>query len=69
MSRRGLGSAPREDDPEEIDIVAFQTSLDDSVNAVRLLVDSWTPKNLGPQWTSQAPSTSFAAGARLRPPR
>ena len=42
---------------EESDI-AFQTSLDDSVNALRSLVDSLTPKNLGPQWKS-APGTTL----------
>lgn len=48
------------DDQVDVDLEAFQLSLDESVSAARSLVDSWIPTNLGPQWDiviSAGPST------------
>lgn len=57
-------SQPQPEQEEEItDLVAFQSSLDDSVSAVRSLVDSWLPKDLDASW--DAPDTNSFANATL----
>uniref|UniRef100_A0A0K3CSP8 BY PROTMAP: gi/342321161/gb/EGU13096.1/ Proteophosphoglycan 5 [Rhodotorula glutinis ATCC 204091] n=1 Tax=Rhodotorula toruloides TaxID=5286 RepID=A0A0K3CSP8_RHOTO len=58
----------------DFDPVAFQASLDDAVNETRALVDSWLPKDLGPEWTSAFAAKKGADGLqslkdRARPPR
>ncbi|BGP32188.1 hypothetical protein JCM10296v2_003968 [Rhodotorula toruloides] len=58
----------------DFDPVAFQASLDDAVNETRALVDSWLPKDLGPEWTSVFAAKKGADGLqslkdRARPPR
>ncbi|KAJ8294088.1 hypothetical protein OF846_002663 [Rhodotorula toruloides] len=58
----------------DFDPVAFQASLDDAVNETRALVDSWLPKDLGPEWTSAFAAKKGSDGLqslkdRARPPR
>ncbi|BGP24759.1 proteophosphoglycan 5 [Rhodotorula toruloides] len=58
----------------DFDPVAFQASLDDAVNETRALIDSWLPKDLGPEWTSAFAAKKGADGLqslkdRARPSR
>lgn len=59
---------------EEItDIKSFQSSLNDSLNVVKSLVESWLPKDLDANWnTTTTSSSSFSStslNSKLRPPR
>lgn len=62
------GEATERDEEEVIDLDAFQAALDESVQSVRAMVDSWMPKDLGPQWNQPSGRTQLS-GPVLRPPR
>ena len=52
---------------EEFDLVAFQASLDQSVNAAKQLVNSWIPEEFGSGSVSSSSVQSLREKAR--PPR
>ncbi|GAA5990811.1 hypothetical protein JCM5350_005123, partial [Sporobolomyces pararoseus] len=56
-----------EDQDEEFDLVAFQASLDQSVNAAKQLVNSWIPEEFGSGSVSSSSVQSLREKAR--PPR
>jgi len=56
-----------EEEEEEFDLVAFQASLDQSVNEAKLLVDSWIPQGYGS--TSNTADSVQSLKDRARPPR
>lgn len=61
------------DDEEITDVLAYQTALDDSVNAARSLVESWIPKGLDASWDAPGSSaeqfTAVSLASKARPPR
>lgn len=64
--------SPTPDDPDApLDLVAFQTSLDDSLTAARSLVSSWLPADLDPAWdvrsTAAGGSDIASLESRSRP--
>ncbi|ORY89266.1 hypothetical protein BCR35DRAFT_300381 [Leucosporidium creatinivorum] len=61
MAKASRSPSPStEEDPDApIDLVAFQSSLEDSLSAARSLVSSWIPKDLDGSWDD---GTSAAAG-------
>ncbi|POY74572.1 hypothetical protein BMF94_2333 [Rhodotorula taiwanensis] len=68
------GNGSDGDEEEEFDLEAFQAEIDASVQASRALVESWTPKNLGPQWQYAPQEETGERGLqqvkeRARPPR
>jgi hypothetical protein len=72
--RKPNGTRDSRSPSPDFDPVAFQASLDDAVNETRALIDSWLPKDLGPEWTSAFAAKKGADGLqslkdRARPPR
>ncbi|GAA5874645.1 hypothetical protein JCM16303_002936 [Sporobolomyces ruberrimus] len=69
-TKRADMRSPSPEQDEEFDPVAFQASLDESVNAARQLVDSWIPQDFG--GGSRASNASLSVQSlkdRARPPR
>lgn len=77
-SRRAKKDSPAPSDAdsdESFDIVAFQATLDDSIQAAKRMVASWEPKDLDSNWDADSKRAQPDGGltalreAQARPPR
>lgn len=70
-SRSPSASTTTSEDPDApLDLIAFQSSLEDSLSAARSLVSSWIPKDLDHHWDDGSAAVAVTTlESRARPAR